>query len=95
MQWAAVAVVLGSLSFSTASAAESKSDPLDWPYWRGPEGNSISRETGLPDTINPDGGEGSNLLWKRDDLGSRATPIIMNGHLYTITRANPATPKSK
>src|SRR4029450_5354266 len=63
-------------------------DPLDWPYWRGPEGNSISRETGLPDTINPGGkpgsGDGSNLLWKRDDLGGRSTPIVMRGKLYTI-----------
>jgi len=71
-------------------------DPLDWPHWRGPEGNSISRETGLPDTINPNGkpgsGDGSNLLWKRDDLGGRSTPIVMRGKLYTILRANPGTP---
>jgi len=72
-------------------------DPLDWPYWRGPEGNSISRETGLPDTINPNGkpgtNDGSNLLWKRDDLGGRSTPIVMRGKLYTILRADPGTPK--
>jgi outer membrane protein assembly factor BamB len=95
-RWPAIAMVLGSFVLSAAVAADgdttSKIDPRDWPYWRGPEGNSISRETGLPDTINPDGGEGSNLLWKRADLGSRATPIVMNGRLYTIARANPATP---
>jgi outer membrane protein assembly factor BamB len=71
-------------------------DPLDWPYWRGPEGNSISRETGLPDTINPLGkpgsDDGSNLLWKRDDLGGRSTPIVLRGKLYMILRANPGTP---
>ena len=38
--------------------AQKKADPLDWPYWRGPEYNSISRETGLPDTINPGRGRG-------------------------------------
>jgi len=79
------------------SIAPSQADPLDWPYWRGPEGNSISRETGLPDTINPNGkpgsGDGSNLVWKRDDLGGRSTPIIMRGKLYTILRADPGTPK--
>ncbi len=79
-----------------ADPVVSQTDPLDWPYWRGPEGNSISRETGLPDTINPNGkpgsGDGSNLLWKRDDLGGRSTPIIMRGKLYTILRADPATP---
>src|SRR5438105_1038429 len=74
-----------------AAAQNPKTDPLDWPYWRGPEHNSISRETGLPDTINPDGGSGSNLAWKRDDLGGRSTPIVMNGKLYTILRADPGT----
>jgi outer membrane protein assembly factor BamB len=75
-----------------AAAAKAADDPLDWPYWRGPEYNSISRETGLPDTINPEGGSGSNLAWKRDDLGGRSTPIVLRGKLYTILRANPATP---
>src|SRR5439155_17504553 len=74
-----------------AAAADAKTDPLDWPYWRGPEYNSISRETGLPDTINPDGGSGSNLAWKRTELGGRSTPTVLNGKLYTILRADPAT----
>jgi outer membrane protein assembly factor BamB len=88
-----VALVVWTIVCSgTAVAADAKVDPLDWPYWRGPEYNSISRETGLPDTINPDGGEGSNLAWKRDDLGGRSTPIVLQGKLYTIMRANPATP---
>jgi outer membrane protein assembly factor BamB len=71
------------------AADETKIDPLDWLYWRGPEYNSISRETGLPDTINPDGGSGSNLAWKREDLGGRSTPIVLRGKLYTILRADP------
>lgn len=76
-----------------ASAQEkAAADPLDWSYWRGPEYNSISRETGLPDTINPEGGAGSNLAWKRTDLGGRSTPIILRGKLYTIMRADSATP---
>jgi len=76
----------------SADVNATDADPLDWPYWRGPEYNSISRETGLPDTINPEGGAGSNLAWKRDDLGGRSTPIVLNNKLYTIMRANPATP---
>jgi len=85
-------VVWTSVVLSAAMAADNKNDPLDWPYWRGPEYNSTSRETGLPDTINPEGGSGSNLAWKRDDLGGRSTPIVMRGKLYTILRANRATP---
>jgi outer membrane protein assembly factor BamB len=75
-----------------ALAQNAAVDPLDWPYWRGPEYNSISRETGLPDKISLDGGEGSNLLWKKDELGGRSTPIVMRGKLYTILRADPGTP---
>ncbi|MEX2174648.1 MAG: PQQ-binding-like beta-propeller repeat protein [Pirellulaceae bacterium] len=74
-----------------AKTVPAQADPLDWTYWRGPEYNSISRETGLPDTIDPEGGEGSNLSWKRDDLGGRSTPIVMRGKLYMILRADPGT----
>jgi outer membrane protein assembly factor BamB len=79
--------VVGTSFVETARAA----DPLDWPYWRGPEGNSISRETGLPATLKPTGGEGSNLLWKSEDAGGRSTPIVINGKLYTLVRDKPGT----
>ena len=69
-------------------AADAKPDPMDWPYWRGPEMNGISREKGLPDSWSPDG---ENLIWKRAELGTRSTPIVMNGNLYTIVRHNPGT----
>jgi hypothetical protein len=69
-------------------AAKYEIDPLDWPHWRGPEQNGISRETGLPDKWSPDG---ENLLWKRDDIDSHSTPIVMRGKLYILARAEPAT----
>jgi len=65
-------------------------DPLDWPHWRGPEYNGISRETGLVDSWSPDGG---NLLWFREELGSRSTPIVLRGKLYTIMRDAVGTPR--
>ncbi|MEX0703771.1 MAG: PQQ-binding-like beta-propeller repeat protein [Planctomycetales bacterium] len=65
--------------------------PMDWPHWRGPEMNGVSRETGLVDSWDPDGGAGSNLLWKREDLGGRSTPIVMNGKLYMLVRDQPGT----
>src|SRR5690606_24275263 len=40
---------------------------------------------------NPKGGEGSNLLWKRSDLGTRSTPIVMRGKLYVLVRDKPGT----
>jgi outer membrane protein assembly factor BamB len=94
-----LAVGCCSLLFLAVSAAvahaqeKPKVDPLDWTYWRGPEQNGISRETGLPDDWNPDGGEGSNVLWKREDIGGRSTPVVMRGKLYTIVgERNPKDP---
>lgn len=64
--------------------------PGDWPHWRGPEMNGISREKGLPESWDPDTGE--NVVWESKELASRSTPIIMNGKLYLLARLNPGTP---
>lgn len=86
-----LALPLGLLAPPGLLAQDKKSaDPLDWPYWRGPEMNGISREKNLPDTWSP---EGENVIWSRADLGTRSTPIVMNGKLYTIVRHNPGTEK--
>ena len=66
-------------------------DPMDWPNWRGPQQNRVSTEKGLVESWNPDGGEGSNLLWKSEELGGRSSPIILRGKLYTIVRDQPNT----
>ena len=62
-----------------------KTEPsFDWPHWRGPEYNGTSRETGLINSWNPAGGPQGNVLWKRDGLGGRSTPIVLNSRLYTM-----------
>jgi outer membrane protein assembly factor BamB len=66
-------------------------DPMDWPNWRGPQQNCVSTETGLIESWDPDGGPGSNLLWKSAELAGRSTPIVMRGKLYTIVRDQPGT----
>jgi len=66
-------------------------DPMDWPNWRGPQQNCVSTETGLIESWDPDGGPGSNLLWKSAELAGRSTPIVMRGKLYTIVRDQPDT----
>jgi outer membrane protein assembly factor BamB len=63
-------------------------DPMDWPHWRGPDMNGLSLEKGLPEKWSP---KGENLLWRREDLASRSTPIVMNGRLYAVCRAFPET----
>ena len=64
--------------------------------WIGPTGAARSRtrrppEKGLVDKWNPKGGPESNLLWKRSDLGTRSTPIVMRGKLYVLVRDKPGT----
>lgn len=86
-------VCLFAVSWLTLSTFACAGDPhqakeMDWPHWRGPELNGVSREKGIVDKWSP---KGENLLWKRDDLGSRTTPIVMNGKLYTILRDKPET----
>ena len=64
----------------------------DWPYWRGPSFDGTAKATGLPEDWDPKGGsDDSNVLWKRDDIGGPCTPIVMDGHLYTIQRSEPNT----
>lgn len=71
--WVAIASLLG--GFSTLRGA-------DWPQWRGPERNGVSRETGLAPTWPADG---PRLLWKADGLGEGfSTPAIIGGTLLTM-----------
>ncbi|MDB5385841.1 MAG: afsK 2 [Planctomycetaceae bacterium] len=75
-------------SATAAKPQDAKIDPLDWPHWRGPEMNGISREKGLVSSWDP---AGENLLWKSPELATRSTPVIMRGKLYTICRDKPET----
>jgi outer membrane protein assembly factor BamB len=64
-------------------------DPMDWPNWRGPEQNRVSREIGLIDHWDPETGE--NVLWKNDEAGGICSPIVMRGKVYLINRYKPGT----
>lgn len=81
-----------SLLMVVTSTSSLSAQSADWPYWRGPNMDGTAEVTGLPADWDPDGGEGSNLLWKREDIGGPCTPISMNGRIYTIQRSKPGTP---
>lgn len=70
--------------------AAAQIDPLDWPTWRGPEMNGISREKGLISNWSP---EGENLLWTNKEVAGRSTPIVLRGKMYCLCRNNPGTTK--
>ncbi len=77
----------------SVAATTSLSQAADWPYWRGPKFDGTAEASGLPDDWDPAGGEGSNLIWKREDIGGPCTPIVMGGKLYTVQRSDPGTPR--
>ncbi len=54
----------------------------DWPSWRGPEQNGISRERGLISDWSLDG---KNILWQAP-TGGRATPVILGDRVYLDCR---------
>ena len=84
---AGILLVLASCSLGAPTWALAE----DWPFWRGPRYDGKSTDRGLVDDWNPKGGPGSNLLWKREYLAGRSTPIVMGGRLYTLVRDQPDT----
>ncbi|HCK53182.1 MAG TPA: hypothetical protein DIC23_08205, partial [Planctomycetaceae bacterium] len=65
-------VVVGALclvAILLSSARVEAADVMDWPHWRGPEWNGISRETGIVDKWNP---KGENVLWKSKEAAGRS-----------------------
>lgn len=54
----------------------------DWPQWRGPQRDGISRETGL---LGKWPKQGPTLLWKVTNIGrGYSTPAVFNGRLYLM-----------
>src|SRR5690349_6543588 len=66
------------ISFSSAILAQQIGSVGDWPDWRGPDRDGISREKGLPEKWSL---SGENLAWKAA-YGGRSTPVILGDHLY-------------
>ena len=67
------------LSASAALAAATAAPANDWPHWRGPDGNGVSEETGVPIRWSTT----ENVHWKLDLPGrSGATPIITGDRIF-------------
>lgn len=53
----------------------------DWPQWRGPDGNGVSPETGLPVTWS----ETENIAWRAELAGSGLSSPIVSGEHVIVT----------
>src|SRR6188508_3751606 len=77
-----VAAASISLGYATAAPAN-----FDWPQWRGPNRDDVSKETGLLKSW-PQGGP--KKLWSYENAGNGYSgPAIAGGKLFTLgTREN-------
>src|SRR6516162_5267148 len=66
------------LAFSAPALAQEIGSVGDWPDWRGPDRDGVSREKGLPEKWSLGG---QNLAWKAP-YGGRSTPVVLGDHLY-------------
>lgn len=58
-------------------------DAADWPQWRGPQRDGISRETGL---LKEWPKEGPRLLWQKNDSGAGySTPAVMGDRICLLS----------
>ena len=74
-RWPVLLACLGSLTVGAAAA--------NWPQWRGPERNGISRETGL---LKEWPKEGPTLLWQAKSIGGGySTPAVVGEQLYLLS----------
>jgi outer membrane protein assembly factor BamB len=77
----AAAVVL---ALAGAAAAAEPAGSTSWPCWRGPAGDGISGERGLPERF----GRSEGVVWSREDPGlGHSSPIVWEDSLFFTTCA--------
>jgi len=70
-------------SMLTISLALSIATAADWPQWRGPNRDGISKDTGL---LQEWPKEGPPLRWKATDIGpGYSSPVVVGGKVYLQT----------
>lgn len=61
-----------------SAARPAPASGVDWPYWRGPDGDGVADATGLPDTWSV---AGDNVAWT-SPFGGRSAPVVFGDRLY-------------
>ncbi len=69
------------LFMSILSAIPGSAEVFDWPQWRGPHRDAVSRETGLVDRW---GEKGPEILWRIDAGHGFSSISVSQGKLYTM-----------
>jgi len=77
---------IGVVAFAIILLAAALAEPAhseDWPCWRGPQRDGMSRETGLLKAWPKDG---PRQLWKADLSGGFSSVVVADGRLVTLTK---------
>ena len=84
MPWSIVIVILLSVTCARAQAQKLDAAPgvVDWPQWRGPNGDGVSRETGWRTRFDDNG---PKRLWTAKIGPGFASPVIGGGRLYLLS----------
>ena len=74
----------------TSTAVLAPDSATNWPQWRGPDGNGISKAKGLPTVWGPN----KNIVWKTPlPSWSGGTPIVWGEQIF-LTSASKAAPRA-
>src|SRR5207244_3642822 len=79
-----VSLMMRSLSVFAVvlTAAALPAHAEDWPQFRGPTGQGLVREGGIPTEWGPT----KNVVWKQDIPGKGwSSPVVVGGHVYLTT----------
>lgn len=71
----------GASALAFVLAAAPAAPAVDWPQWRGPQGNGVSAETGLPVTWDKD----TNVAWRAKLGGQGVSSPVAFGDLVFVT----------
>ena len=85
----ALSVIMGTaVSGRILGGQASPTAPQNWPQWRGPDGNGISRATNLPTNWGPD----KNIVWKTPlPSWSGGTPVIWADRIFVTSPTKTTT----
>ncbi len=80
--------ILASAAISSPTAQRPLApDVTNWPQWRGPDGNGVSRAVSLPVSWGPD----KNIVWKTPlPSWSGGTPVIWGDRIFVTSPSKPA-----
>jgi outer membrane protein assembly factor BamB len=83
MRSATIVATLGLVVSAVSATRPARLAASDWPQWRGPERNGISREAGL---LKEWPAAGPKLLWQVNDIGDGySTPAVVGTRIFVMS----------